>query len=56
MVSRYEREVSRFGKKDGILAICVWLIYLIVGSAYVTVMSRISVPWYLISVFRLGLF
>jgi len=47
MVSKYEQEISKFSKKDGILAICVWLIYMIMGSAYVTVMSRISVPWYL---------
>ena len=43
MESTYEQEVKKFGKKDGIAAICVWLCYIILTTAYAVVTNMMSI-------------
>jgi len=46
MESRYKQEVSQYGKKDGIVALCVWLVYIALSSVYVVITNLFSMPWY----------
>jgi len=46
MGSRHRQEASEYGKRDGILALCVWLGYVIIISVYVAIMNRINMSWY----------
>ena len=47
MESRYRQEVAKFGKKDGILALCVWLAYILFSIAFVAIRGIFSMPFYL---------
>ena len=47
MNSRYRQEVSKFGKKDGIIALCVWLGYIICITGIVVLRNTLNLPWFL---------
>ena len=47
MGSRYNQEVAKFGKSDGILALCVFLGYVLFSVAFVAIRGMFSVSWYL---------
>ncbi|MCL2377569.1 MAG: CPBP family glutamic-type intramembrane protease [Defluviitaleaceae bacterium] len=47
MESIYEMTPQRYGRKDGIIALLVWLCYVILISAYAAITSRLSMPWYI---------
>ena len=46
MDSIHKQEVLAYGKKDGIVALAVWLGYVIIVSAYVAITNSIAMPWY----------
>jgi membrane protease YdiL (CAAX protease family) len=49
MDSRYRQEVAKFGKKDGILALMVFLGYILYTLAFVAIRDMFSLPWLLLA-------
>lgn len=44
---KYRQEVSKFEKKDGIIALCVWLGYIICMMGIVALRDMLNLPWFL---------
>jgi membrane protease YdiL (CAAX protease family) len=47
MDSRYRQEVAKFSKKDGILALLVFLGFTLYTTAFVAIRGMLSLPWFL---------
>ena len=54
MNSRYKQEVQKFGKKDGIIAIGVFLVYIITAMAFVALRGILSLSWQLNVLFTIA--